>query len=72
VLNRDNVGYQVQDGLGLPGTWRPLDDRNRTGQGFLQCRALTEIAAERKNMGNILGRDSIGEPLRKELSTLSG
>ncbi len=55
VLNRDNVGDQVQDGLGLPGTRRPLDDRNRTGQGFLHCRALTEIAAERINGLNILG-----------------
>ena len=55
VLNCDNVGDQVQDGLGLPRTRRSLDNRNRTGQGFLHCRALTEIAAEWKNGGNILG-----------------
>jgi len=54
VLNRDNIGDQVQDGLGLPGSRRSLDDRDRMIQGFLYCRALTEIATERENGGDIL------------------
>jgi hypothetical protein len=55
VLNCDNVGDQVQDGLGFPGPRRALNDRNRIGQGFLDCLALTEIATKREYANGILG-----------------
>src|SRR5437899_9337003 len=43
----DDVGDQVQDGLGLTCARRPLDDRNRTGEAVLDRFPLTEVAAER-------------------------
>jgi hypothetical protein len=47
--NGDDIGDQVQDGLGFAGPRWTLDDRDGLGKSILNRPALAEVAVERED-----------------------